>query len=478
MRIFVIGAGFTGMQLAKELVAEKNDVVLIDNDAERVRHAGDQLDCAVIEGDGNDLDTLEKAGVAGADALVTLTQDDEVNMITCALVDAVHPRVKKIARVRNYAYYRASDAARRRVKAENPEAPPLYGIDVMLNPDVEVSAAIDSAMAHGVVGDVIELDGGYGIVTLSVEEGSPLAGLSLRQLHTLEGWRFLVAFVEVEGVMSLPSGSTVINAGDRIGVVVPLEEIPAAGAFTRTKRGDLKRVVLFGADRIGSLILDRRAQNRPSAWAKLFGRADEAHGAEFAVVDRDPDKCREIVRRHPGVRAFCGDVTDESLLGEEDLFGCDLLVAASGNYELNLVTAAYMKSRGVRKTIALTANASYGEIARKLGVDVAVPMRGTVVDALMGHLRGRHVQSVHSVSNRRFEILVGNVSPASRAAGRNLRELMEQHPGEALVLLRRAAGASADELPCGSTTLAPGDRVVLIARGRDVGVAGLFFGGE
>ena len=51
MRIFVIGAGFTGMQLAKELVAEKNDVVLIDNDAERVRHAGDQLDCAVIEGD-------------------------------------------------------------------------------------------------------------------------------------------------------------------------------------------------------------------------------------------------------------------------------------------------------------------------------------------------------------------------------------------------------------------------------------------
>ena len=55
---------------------------------------------------------------------------------------------------------------------------------------------------------------------------------------------------------------------------------------------------------------------------------------------------------------------------------------------------------------------------------------------------------------------------------------MEQHPGEALVLLRRAAGASADELPCGSTTLAPGDRVVLIARGRDVGVAGLFFGGE
>ena len=50
MRIFVVGAGFTGMQLAKELIAEKNDVVLVENDAERVRHAVDiiaELDSAL-----------------------------------------------------------------------------------------------------------------------------------------------------------------------------------------------------------------------------------------------------------------------------------------------------------------------------------------------------------------------------------------------------------------------------------------------
>ena len=48
MKIFIIGAGFTGMQLARALVLERNNVILIDNDPERVRDASDQLDCTVI----------------------------------------------------------------------------------------------------------------------------------------------------------------------------------------------------------------------------------------------------------------------------------------------------------------------------------------------------------------------------------------------------------------------------------------------
>ena len=89
MKIVIIGAGFTGVQLAKRLINEKNDVVLIDNDEATVRHASNRLDCSVIQADGNDLSNLEDAGIAKADALVCVTDDDEINMITCSLVDSV-----------------------------------------------------------------------------------------------------------------------------------------------------------------------------------------------------------------------------------------------------------------------------------------------------------------------------------------------------------------------------------------------------
>ena len=105
MKVIIIGAGFTGVQLARALIAEGGHVVLIDNDPDKVQHARNALDCAVIEADGNSPETLEEAGIASVDALVTLTDDDEINMITCSLVDASYPDVLKIARVRNYAYY-------------------------------------------------------------------------------------------------------------------------------------------------------------------------------------------------------------------------------------------------------------------------------------------------------------------------------------------------------------------------------------
>jgi len=477
MKTVIIGAGFTGVQLAKELVAEDKDVVLVDMDSTKVRHASDQLDCTVMEADGRSLAALERAGLASADALVALTEDDEVNMVICSLADSVYPWISKIARVRNYSYYSSTDEARGRAKAEHPDARPLYGIDAMLNPEVEAASAIASAVEQGAVGSVIELGGGYGIATLSVGEGSALDGLSLRDVSALEGWSYLVAFVDSKGEMSLPNGDTVIHQGDFIGVVTPKDAIARLLEFTKTPKAEIRRVVVFGADRVGSLLLARRkARQTPSAWLRLLGLAPSVPETEIVVVDKDPDLCRETVERFPDVRVLCGDVTDEGLLNEEELFSADLLVAASGNHELNLVTAAYMKSRGVKKTVALTANSSYGAIARKLGVDVAVPMRGSVVDAIMGHLRGGNVKSVHSVCNRRFEIVEGVVPESAFVAGKTLALLTDKIPGGPLVLLYRAPGDESWRVPSGGTFIDAGSRVVLIAKGGDIESESRFFG--
>ncbi len=55
MKIIIVGAGFTGIQLARRLIAERNDVILIDNDEEIVRHASNRLDCMVMQANGNSL---------------------------------------------------------------------------------------------------------------------------------------------------------------------------------------------------------------------------------------------------------------------------------------------------------------------------------------------------------------------------------------------------------------------------------------
>ncbi|MBQ3642589.1 NAD-binding protein, partial [bacterium] len=105
MKVVIVGAGYTGVQLAKVLSNEKNDVTIIDNNEEVTRHLTDRIDCTILNEDGNSLKNLEEAGISKADVLVCLTDNDEVNMIICSLVDQAYPEILKIARVRNDAYY-------------------------------------------------------------------------------------------------------------------------------------------------------------------------------------------------------------------------------------------------------------------------------------------------------------------------------------------------------------------------------------
>lgn len=467
MTIFIIGAGFTGMQLARMLVLERNKVVLIDNDAEKVRNAGDALDCTVLEADGNSIDVLEQAGIASADAFVALTGDDEVNMIACQLVDSAYPAVLKIARVRNYAYYSAVESASRRRKTSGTDTVrAMYGMDAMVNPDVEAASAIYRAVEHGAVGNVIDLKDGFMLTTIGVGRDSVLAGRRMRELHNLEGWDYLVAFLETEAGSVIPNGETTINVGDTLGVLSRTSDLAEVAKFAQTTNETFRRIVVFGADRVGSMLLpllDER--RRDSLWQKLFGGMFPKGGREVIVVDRNAARCQEIAARHPDVRVLCGDITDEALMSEESLYSCDLIVAASGNYELNLVTAAYMKSKGASKAIALTASSAYGAVARKLGIDVDVPMRGTVVDSILSHLRGSNVSAIHSVCNRRFEIVEGDISPKSKFAGKKLRELGAMDGAFLLLLAQNSDGVTA--IPNGETVLEAGAHVVLIVRSGD-----------
>jgi trk system potassium uptake protein TrkA len=150
------------------------------------------------------------------------------------------------------------------------------------------------------------------------------------------------------------------------------------------------------------------------------------------------------------------------------------MVAASGNYERNLLTAAYLKLRGVTKAIALTLDSAFGGIATKLGIDVTVPMRDVVIDTIMSHLRGRNIKAVHSVGARKFEIVSCEVSSKGDVVGKKLRDI-EGLKGSLVLLIHRPDG-SGYEIPNGNTELDEGALVVLIMPSGDSEILEMFAG--
>lgn len=82
MHITVLGASRFGVATVRQLVDDGHEVVLIDIDESRLDDLSDGLDCAMICGDGTLPSTLRDAYGDGSDALVALTNEDDVNILS------------------------------------------------------------------------------------------------------------------------------------------------------------------------------------------------------------------------------------------------------------------------------------------------------------------------------------------------------------------------------------------------------------
>lgn len=82
MHITVLGASSFGVALVRQLVNADHEVVLIDIDRDKLDDLTDGLDCAMVCGDGTLPSTLRDAYGDGSDALVALTNEDDVNILS------------------------------------------------------------------------------------------------------------------------------------------------------------------------------------------------------------------------------------------------------------------------------------------------------------------------------------------------------------------------------------------------------------
>lgn len=463
MRIVIVGAGFTGLQLAKLLVNEKNQVAIIDNNENTIRHVSNQLDCTVVCADGNNLETLEDVGIAKADALVCVTSSDEVNMITCSLVDAVYPDILKIARVRNYAYYvNTAKAEQKHSNGFTGKHRPLYGINYMIHPDVEAADAIVQAVENGAVGSVLTFDDSdLEIARITVAAGSALDGTFLRDIRQKTDVKFLVSYIEKDGESSLPSGNTKIEADTTLGVLISKNDIPSVLSLCGSEQKELRRIALIGAGRIGTIVAEKLMKPQKSfGFSKIFTSIANHRAQDFVIIDSDDELSKAASEKFPDARVMRADATDESFLREEGIVDFDLAICATHNHEMNMILAAYLESLGVKQTVSLVTSSVFGEIAQKLGIDVPVPLRDAVVDSIMSHLRGKSVKEIHTVNNGQLEIAECEISSKSKASGKYLKDI--SNPGSFLVLMAKKHGSDVYEIATGSTNLSSGDHIVLI----------------
>ncbi|MFO7738495.1 MAG: TrkA family potassium uptake protein [Desulfatiglandaceae bacterium] len=82
MRIAFVGAGEVAVRTAELLIERGHEVVVIENDQEKIDDLSDKLDCSFLHGDGSKPAILREVGPEQTDVLFCLTDSDQVNLIS------------------------------------------------------------------------------------------------------------------------------------------------------------------------------------------------------------------------------------------------------------------------------------------------------------------------------------------------------------------------------------------------------------
>jgi trk system potassium uptake protein len=99
MRYLIVGCGRVGSTLAKLLVADKHDVVVVDENPAAFKRLGNRFGGQVEVGTGIDYDVLKRAGADRADGFVAVTDGDNRNVMAALIAQKMFRIPKIVARI-------------------------------------------------------------------------------------------------------------------------------------------------------------------------------------------------------------------------------------------------------------------------------------------------------------------------------------------------------------------------------------------
>jgi len=211
MKVAIAGAGAVGRSIARELLQNKHEVLLIDKEPGKI--TPDRIPGAEwLLGDACELVNLEDASLEEYDVVIGATGDDKVNLVVSLLAKTEFSVQRVVARINHPSNEWLFTEA--------------WGVDHAVSTPRVLAALVEEAVE---VGDLVRLfglrEGQANLVEVTLPDGAPVAGKCMRDLD-LPKDAALVAIIRGQRVIT-PTPEEPLESGDEL-LFVALPEAEAA----------------------------------------------------------------------------------------------------------------------------------------------------------------------------------------------------------------------------------------------------------
>ena len=200
MRVAIAGAGKVGRAIARELISNGHDILLIDRDPEKAR-PDVVTGAGVLRGDTCEIAVLDQADLPACQVLIAATGDDKVNLVVSLLAKTEYGVPRVVARVNHPKNEWMFDEA--------------WGVDVAVSTPRMLSALVEEAVS---VGDLVRLfsfrQGNANLVELTLPPSATVVGKRVVEVQ-FPADTALVAIIRDTRVIT-PSPDDSLEAGDEL----------------------------------------------------------------------------------------------------------------------------------------------------------------------------------------------------------------------------------------------------------------------
>jgi trk system potassium uptake protein TrkA len=445
MRIVIAGAGEVGTHLARMLSSEEHELVVIDNDPERLKSVSNALDVLTIEGNANSISHLKEARISRSDLFIGVTYSEDVNINSCILSKRLGAK-KCIARIDNQEYLLPSH----RELFEN------LGVDYMIYPEKIAAREIVGLLSETGSTEVVEFSGGrLHMYVIRLDKNAPVIDKSLRELAPGDnGLEYRAVAITRHGQTIVPSGDDRFETDDLVYVISSRTGLKELYKYSGKTQFEVRNIMILGGSRIGMKTADALGKQH---YVKL--------------IEQDRQRSYFLSNRLNNTLVIHGDGTDMELMRQEGLEKMDAFVAVTGNSETNILSCLLAKHMGVKRTIAEVENMDYIHLAENIGVDTIINKKLITASRIFRFTMSEEVSNIKCLTGTDAEVLEFLVKPDAPVTQGTLAEI--NFPREAIIggVIRGKKAFIAH----GDTRIKPYDRVVVFALPGVIHTIGKFF---
>ncbi len=438
MNIIIIGAGDIGYNLAKMLSLEKHDIFLIEKSDKNFSQAAETLDVQVIKGSGTSYKVLEKAGIKDTDLLISVTNSDEINLLSALI--AKHYGVRRtVVRVKNREF----------LQAAAPINAKKFKIDLIIHPESVIAQGAVHLLKQSAATDFIEFAHGKIIVMgIQLDRSQNFFNIPLSDLAKQNpDFTFRVIAIHRKETTRIPGGNDVLLPNDRIYVMVARENVPDVIRITGKENVKFENIMILGGGQTGYHV------------ARMLEK-----DYNIKIIESNVDKSYQLADRLKRALVIKGDGLDLDLLAMEGIIDMDAFIAVTGNDETNIVSCLLAKHLRVPKIISMINRIDYLPIIPTIGIDSYISKQLLTINKILKFVRRGIVENVASIPGIAAEIIELIPNIGTKITKKSLREI--DFPKNAIV--GAVMRGNQVFIPVGKDQIEPGDKVVIFTLPSDI----------